>query len=112
MPNLKTLITRIMESEIELTENGRRRRVAVAEAISLKLVQQALAGEARAAERLLDRYERYCAAADSAEVELPEEDKALLDRALAKYTRPPLSAEDQVTDSPDREIDGGKDDVK
>src|ERR671912_732372 len=57
--SLKTIVTAVLESEIELTENGRKRKVPLLEAILLRQAQDALRGQPRAIDSLLDRYERH-----------------------------------------------------
>lgn len=84
VPNLKTVINAVMTGWVEVSENGRTRKISVVEAILLRQVQEALRGQARAAESLLDRFERCAGADESSEPELPEDDLALLDRVLGR----------------------------
>jgi hypothetical protein len=85
--NLKTVMTAVLESEIELTENGRKRKVPLLEAIILRQAQEALRGQPRAAESLLNRYERYAGNEVEHSEELPDDDVALLERALGRSRR-------------------------
>lgn len=85
--NLKTIMTAVLESEIELTENGRKRKVPLLEAIILRQAQDALRGQLRAIDSLLDRYERHAGHEIERSDELPEEDLALLERALSPSRR-------------------------
>lgn len=80
--NLKTMLIAVMESEIELTENGRKRKAPVLEAILLRQAQEAMRGDIRATDSLLNRYERLAEVGAGQNEELPEEDQALLDRIL------------------------------
>lgn len=81
--NLRTILDAVMNTEVELTENGRKRKVPVIEAIILRQVQEALRGHTRAAENLIDRYERHGDRDTGAAEELPEDDLALLERAFS-----------------------------
>ncbi|NBJ10914.1 DUF5681 domain-containing protein [Microvirga arsenatis] len=85
--NLKTIMTAVLESEIELTENGRKRRVPLLEAIILRQAQDALRGQLRAIDSLLDRYERHAGHEVKRPDELPEEDLVLLERVLGPSRR-------------------------
>lgn len=80
--NLSTMLRAVLESDIDVTESGRRRTVAVLEAIILRQVQDALRGQPRAIDSLLDRYERHCGRDDEPVEENAEEDQLLLERAL------------------------------
>ena len=79
--NLRTVLSAVMESEIELVENGRRRKVPLVEALLKRQAQEALRGQIRALDSLLDRYERYSGQADERDEELPEEDRQVLEEA-------------------------------
>ncbi|WP_262269562.1 DUF5681 domain-containing protein [Microvirga yunnanensis] len=96
--NLKTVMTAVLESEIELTENGRKRKVPLLEAIILRQAQEALRGQPRAIDSLLDRYERHAGPEVERPDELPEEDVALLERALGPSRRRPASNPDPAPD--------------
>ena len=85
--NLKTIYRTILESEIVLTENGRPRTVPVIEGLVLRQVQEGLRGQLRAIESLIDRYERYADHEVEQVEELPEEDWALLERAIGSSRR-------------------------
>jgi hypothetical protein len=91
--NLKTVMKAVLESEIELTENGRKRKVPLIEAIILRQAQDALRGQPRAIDSLLDRYERHAGHEPGLSDELPEEDLALLERVLGSSRRPLMNAE-------------------
>src|SRR3954471_10158444 len=84
--NLKTIIAAVMESEIELSENGRKRKVPIVEAIFWRLAQDAMRGQPRAVESLLARYERYVTCEPELRDEVPEEDRILLERAFRRAT--------------------------
>ncbi|MGO4386766.1 DUF5681 domain-containing protein [Microvirga sp. 2YAF29] len=89
--NLKTVMTAVLESEIELTENGRKRKVPLLEAIILRQAQDALRGQLRATDSLLDRYERHAGHEAERSDELPEEDLVLLERVLGPSRRQSVS---------------------
>jgi hypothetical protein len=80
--NLKTLIKQVLESEIEISDSGKKRKASLVEALILRQVQEAMRGHHRAIESLLDRFERISAAEEPARQELPEEDAAILERTL------------------------------
>lgn len=84
--NLKTVIADILETEIELIENGRARKRPLIDALILKLVQEALSGDTRAIRDLLDRYERVTAASEERADEPLREDEAIIRRALNRET--------------------------
>ena len=85
--NLKTIVLEVLDSEIELTEGGRTRRVPTIEALMLRQVQEGLRGHLRAIESLLDRYERHSSHEVEASDELPEEDRDLLEQAIGSSHR-------------------------
>jgi len=80
--NVSTVLRAVLESDIDVTESGRRRTVAVLEAIILRQVQDALRGQPRAIDSLLDRYERHSGRDDEQVEESAEEDLLLIERAL------------------------------
>ena len=98
--DLKTVMTAVLESEIELTENGRKRKVPLLEAIILRQAQEALRGQPRAAESLLNRYERYAGHEVEHSEELPDDDVALLERALGRSRRRHASNPTLAPDDP------------
>ena len=85
--NLSTVLRSVLESDIDVTESGRRRTVAVLEAIILRQVQDALRGQPRAIDSLLDRYERHSGRDYEQVEESAEEDLLLLERALKARRR-------------------------
>ena len=97
--NLTTILTDVLGSEMDLTENGRQRRVPRLEALILRLVQDGLKGHVRATNSLLDRYERHVGAGPEPRHELADEDRALLARGLNKM-------EANVTEAGGEESDG------
>jgi hypothetical protein len=86
--NFKTIVLEVLDSEIELTEGGRKRKVPLIKAILLRQAQDALRGQPRAMDSLLDRYERHANHEVEQAEELPEEDLLLLERALGSRTGP------------------------
>ncbi|WP_230533364.1 DUF5681 domain-containing protein [Microvirga roseola] len=85
--NFKTNVLDVLDSEIELTEGGRTRRVPMIEALMLRQVQEGLRGHLRAIDSLLDRYERHAGQEVEQADELPEDDLALLKQALGSSQR-------------------------
>ena len=70
----------VLLEEIEMTENGKKRSVSLLEALIKRAVQEGLRGDLRAIKDLLDRYERHVGSEPEVEEELPEDDKAILQR--------------------------------
>jgi hypothetical protein len=60
--------------------------VLIVEAIFWRLAQDAMRGQSRAVETLLDRYERYVTNEPEMRDDLPEEDRILLERAFRRPT--------------------------
>ena len=85
--NFRTIVLEVLDSEIELTEGGRTRRVPMIEALMLRQVQEGLRGHLRAIDSLIDRYERYASQEVEQADELPEEDLALLKQAMGSSRR-------------------------
>ena len=77
-----------MREKIELTENGKKRSVSLLEALIKRAVQEGLRGDLRAIKDLLDRYERHIGSEPEIEEELPDDDKAILQRMLALRGQP------------------------
>jgi len=100
--NFKSILRAVSESEIELSENGRKRKVSIIEAVLFRQVQDALRGEPRAANSFLDRCERYLTQEIEDTSELPEDDLALLERALSRAPR-----ERRLADRPPPAVDAG-----
>jgi hypothetical protein len=85
--NFKTILSKIMESEIELTENDRTRKVLVVEAIVLRQVENALHRDFRSGDSLLNRYERLAGEVAEDGQDVAEEDEAILQRHLKTGSR-------------------------
>jgi Family of unknown function (DUF5681) len=81
-PNMKTVLEEVLLAEIEMRENGRKRTVSLLEALIKRSVQEGLNGDLRAIKDLLDRYERHSGYELETEAELPEDDQAIVKRAL------------------------------
>ena len=81
-PNMKTVLEEVLLAEIEMRENGRTRTVSLLEALLKRSVQEGLKGDLRAIKDLLDRYERHSGYELESEAELPEDDQAIVKRAL------------------------------
>ena len=85
--NFRTLVTDLLESEIELLENGKKSKACYIEALLKRLIQVGLHGDRRAINDLISLYERYSSATrEEAVEELPEEDRALLFQWLDSRT--------------------------
>jgi hypothetical protein len=85
--NVWTALQRVLESDIVITENGKKKKIPPLEALFKRMLQSALQGDWRAAQDLLERCERHDRSAE-VEEELPEEDRALLDRMRAERLVP------------------------
>jgi hypothetical protein len=85
--NFRTIVLEVLDSEIELTEGGRTRRVPMIEALMLRQVQEGLRGHLRAIDSLIDRYERHASQEVEQADELPGEDLALLKQAMGSSRR-------------------------
>jgi uncharacterized protein DUF5681 len=85
--NFRTIVLEVLDSEIELTEGGRTRRVPMIEALMLRQVQEGLRGHLRAIDSLIDRYERHASQEVEQADDLPEEDLALLKQAIGSSQR-------------------------
>ncbi|MBB4053597.1 hypothetical protein GGR20_003259 [Devosia subaequoris] len=77
--NYKTILAEVMESEIAMTDNGRKRTVTRFEALLLCAVQEAK-HDPKVRSDLFDRYERCDDGASQIQEELPEEDREIIDR--------------------------------
>ena len=67
--NFKTLLKELMEQKIELTEQGRGRRVEMGQALLLRAAQDALNGDHKARSDLFNRWERHSNDAEEKEKE-------------------------------------------
>jgi hypothetical protein len=85
--NFKSILLEVLDSEIELIENGRKRKVPLIKAIILRQAQVALSGKDRVMDSVLDRYERCLGQEVEHADELPEDDAALLEQALGSLRR-------------------------
>ncbi len=77
--NYDTILAAVMESEIAVTENGRKRKVSKFEELHLCAFREAQ-HDAKVREDLFDRYERCDNSTTQIQEELPEEDRAIIDR--------------------------------
>jgi hypothetical protein len=80
--NVKTVIQSALEEEVVIIENGKKRSLTFLEALVKRMLQDALKGNLPAARDLLDRYERYENSEPEQVRELPETDRAILNRIL------------------------------
>jgi Family of unknown function (DUF5681) len=107
--NLKSVLEEVMREEIELTENGKKRSISLLEALIKRAVQEGLRGDLRAIKDLLDRYERHVGAEPEVEEELPDDDKAILQRMLALRAASRTAGHPRSRPGQDHEY-GGEDD--
>jgi len=84
--NLATYYQALLERQTTLQENGKKRTVLLIEALLLRLADTALKGDIKAINSLLDRLERHQSHLQDQDLELPEEDRALLQSALKQRT--------------------------
>lgn len=83
--NLKTLVRKVASTEIPVNDNGQERLVSVLEGILLRLAQDALRGNSRAAQVTLTLCQQYLTEDEpEGAKELPDEDEAILCRMLGK----------------------------
>jgi hypothetical protein len=85
--NLKTVVRRAMESDIELTLNGVTQQMPMLQALILGLAQQGLRGNIKAIELFLGIAERHCDSPEEEVEELGEEDLAILARSLTRASK-------------------------
>ena len=80
--NVKTVLEAVMGTEITVPDRGGSRTVSILEALLLRQTQEALKGQLRAIESLLDRFERLGGDPGPSHSEPNAEDLALLKEAL------------------------------
>jgi hypothetical protein len=85
--NFKTIFAAVMESEVELSDKGKKRVVPLSQALLLQQAQCGLRGDWKAIESLLDRYERHALDRVEPEAELPEDDAQMLEEFLERKSR-------------------------
>jgi hypothetical protein len=85
--NLDTVVKAVMTGEIAVTDHNGQRLVSLVEALVLRQAQNALQGNSRSIESLLDRYGRCCDEPADGEDELPEEDAVMLEEILKRRAR-------------------------
>jgi hypothetical protein len=96
--NFKTILAAVMESEIELSDKGKKRSVPLMEALLLQLAQCGLKGDWKAIESLFDRYERHALDRTEPDRELPEDDAEMLDQFLERKSNRPSPVDGQADD--------------
>jgi hypothetical protein len=89
--NLKSVVREVAETPITLTENGQRQTVSIMFGIVLRVAQQALQGDLRAAAIFLDLGGRCLPEPANEEVDLSAEDLALIYQGLQRR-EPPCEA--------------------
>ena len=109
--NNKTVLERVLNSEIVLSDRGKPRKTTIREALFLRCVQSGLAGNQRSIEYALDKGEYLDSLSETQTIELEQEDQELLDAAVLSRQGSLTSAggssrrERQVGGGPDEEID-------
>ena len=81
-PNMKTILKGVLEQQIVVTENGKKRCISMLEALLKCQVKKGLEGSDRALRDLFDRYERHESATAGQTAELPDDDQAILSRVM------------------------------
>ena len=108
--NNKTVLERVLNSEIVLSDHGKPRKVTLREALALRCAQAGMAGNQRAIEYLLDKGEYLDSLSEVQTIELEQEDQDLLDAAVLSRQGSLCSGgvnsrrERQDIDDPDDEI--------
>lgn len=83
--NMATLVRKVVSTEIPVTENGARRCVPALEGILVRQMHEALRGNARATQLILDLCQQHLPTEEvDATAELKTDDEAILRRALSK----------------------------
>src|SRR5215203_781211 len=103
--NMKSVLEDLLLEEIEMTENGKKRSVSLLEALIKRQMQAGLRGDLRAIKDLLDRYERHVGSEPEVEDELPEDDKAILERFMA--LRDSVRTAERSRSRPVQDYEGG-----
>src|SRR5688572_19224785 len=103
--NMKSVLEDVLLEKIEMTENGKKRSVSLLEALIKRQMQEGLRGDLRAIKDLLDRYERHVGSEPEVEEELPEDDKAIVERFMA--LRDSVRTADQSRSRPVQDYEGG-----
>ena len=109
--NNKTILERVLNSEIVLSDHGKSRKVTVREALVLRCAQSGLAGSQRSIEYLLNKGEYLDNLNQDQTVELEQDDQDLLDAAMLarRYSINAAGASSRqgpsAVDDPDEEID-------
>ena len=80
--NNKTVLERVLNSEIVLSDHGKPRKVTLREALALRCAQSGMAGNQRSIEYLLDKGEYLDSLNHVQPDELEQDDEALLDAAM------------------------------
>ena len=101
--NVNTILERVRNSEITLTEHGQARRVTLAEAVILSAVKNSMSGNQRAIEYLIALFQTLESQNQKQNVELEQDDEDLLNAALARRASSPYPRSD--LENPDREVD-------
>jgi hypothetical protein len=105
--NFRKMFEMALNRDVEITCNGEVLRVATIEAILMAQVREAMRGDVRAGENLLSCAERLMDKEETVDirVELPEDDEAILARALRHRSSDPAEADCGSQARPDRVVD-------
>jgi Family of unknown function (DUF5681) len=105
--SLADMIRKIVGQLVTVTENGRTRRIPRLEAVLLRIVGEAMRGEARSLRLLLQLTERY---GDSAQTNADREEQAAEDLEILRRYLPDLGAVDSQAADPgnDEEAENGR----
>ena len=108
--NFRTDVVEVLDMPVQVAENGRSRRISSQRASLLRLREQALAGNARALDKLLDLASNYNDAEEApTEVNRSASDAAILSNLEARIRRR-LESSDPSDDRPaDEEVKADSD---
>jgi hypothetical protein len=79
VPNIKSIVAKVMTKQIKFEENGKVQTVCMLEAMVLGLAKAGLLGNARAITSFLELGARYTEPEGAERAELPQEDLAILE---------------------------------
>src|SRR5262249_6217453 len=101
--NLMTDVKRTLQVPVKVKEAGRARKISTQEGVLMLLRENALQGDARALDRLLELARRFNndASEGGPAPALPADDRAILDAYAAEIA---AAAKAQTTASPDHQI--------
>jgi hypothetical protein len=83
--NLSTDLAAVLSGTVEISDEGKQRRVSRQEAMLLKLCSQALGGDIRAAATVMDLGQRLLKSSDMRPQDLSETDQQIIDDFLRRH---------------------------